>query len=344
MSTPYNAPGDATIAADPRLILDLNYAFTRTAVLLAAVRLRLFTTLAEHPMTISQLAPLIHSQHESLARFLRCLVELKLIHFEHDLYDLTPLARTFLVEGNTQYLGGDTLAMVDYLPAWLNLTDCLRTNVPYRDLSQADSAEAFFAPHTRDLFSVTHPFAQRLASRLKLPEAPLRILDLGSGAAAWGIAFLQNYPDARLTALDLPAVVAEGREKSRDLGFEGRISWLAGDALTTTLPEKEYDLIVVAHLCRFLGDEQVNQLFPRLYQACAPGGHCLVVDLLLNEDRTAPDPTVWIDVSMLVNTAFGRLFTAQELQSSLQTSGFAPVELLSGFGPAQLLLASKEEQ
>src|SRR6266568_6682433 len=72
-------------------------------------------------------------------------------------YRLTSLSDHFLVEGKPGYLGGDTLAMLDYLPAWFELDRTVRTSQPYRDLGDASTAEAFFAPRVRDLFPLVHP-------------------------------------------------------------------------------------------------------------------------------------------------------------------------------------------
>src|SRR5262249_48915116 len=150
-------------------------------------------------------------------RLLHGLRMLQLLSQEGDVYQLTPLADRFLVEGKASYLGEDTLAMLDYLPAWFQLDQTLQTGVPYRDLGDMSTAEAFFAPRVRDLFQVIYPVAYRTAIELKLPpskDTPLQILDVGAGSAPWSSAFAQCYPSSHVTALDLPHVVEQGQQQT----------------------------------------------------------------------------------------------------------------------------------
>jgi len=129
---------------------------------------------------------------------------------------LTALSDRFLVEGKPEYLGGDTLAMLDYLPAWFELDRTVCTGQPYRDLGDASTAEAFFAPRVRDLFPLVHPVAKRTAAIVPLgvrERSPFHVLDVGAGSAPWSAAFTLQYPSALVTALDLPGVVERGREQ-----------------------------------------------------------------------------------------------------------------------------------
>src|SRR5205807_2403796 len=134
------SPGVANV--NPKPILDMNYAFAQTAMLMAAVRLHIFTYLANDPLTAVDLAALVKTQPEPVTRLLEGLRILGLIEREGNIYRLTPAADQFLVEGKPSYLGGDTLAMEDYIPAWLQLDHTLLSGQPYRDLGDPATAEA----------------------------------------------------------------------------------------------------------------------------------------------------------------------------------------------------------
>jgi len=62
------SPGVAII--NPKPILDMNYAFAQTAMLMAAVRLHIFTYLASDPLTAVALAALVKAEPEPLTRLL----------------------------------------------------------------------------------------------------------------------------------------------------------------------------------------------------------------------------------------------------------------------------------
>jgi precorrin-6B methylase 2 len=329
----------------PQAILDMNYAFARTAMLVAAVRLHIFTRLARCALTPAELAARTGMVPQSAHRLLRGLQTLGLVAQEDCAYRLTPLADHFLVEGKPSYLGGDTLAMLDYVPAWLGLDQTLCTSVPYRDLGDAAAAEDFFAPRVLDLFPLVFPVARRTASTLVLgkpQEAPLHLLDLGAGSAPWSAAFAQQYPAAHVTALDLPAVVAQGRQKVAELGLADRYTWIEADMEHFAFPPLAYDLICCGHVCRFISDERTRALFLKLAQSLRPAGTLLVADIFLADDATGPSAAITLDLSMLVNTARGRIRTVDEIRHWLGECGLCAGECLQGVGPFPLVTARKE--
>jgi len=329
----------------PQVILDTNYAFARTAILVAAVRLHLFTCLAGGALTPAELAERTGMTPGSSERLLKGLAMLGLVAREGLAYRLTPLADHFLVEGRPAYLGGDTLAMLDYVPAWFELDQTLCTSVPYRDLGDATTAEAFFAPRVLDLFPLVFPIASRIASELPLKESqemPLHVLDIGAGSAPWSAAFALHYPAARITALDLPAVVAQGRQQIATLGLEDRYMWIEADMETFALPPLAYDLVLCGHICRFISDERARMLLSRLVQSMCPGGTLLVADVFLGEDLASPPSAITLDLSMLVNTAHGRIRTASEVIGWLSENELQDARCLYGAGPFPLVIARKE--
>jgi ubiquinone/menaquinone biosynthesis C-methylase UbiE len=330
---------------NPKPILDMNYAFAQTAMLMAAVRLHIFTYLASDPLTATALATLVKAEPDAITRLLEGLRILGLIEREGDIYRLMPVANHFLVEGKSNYLGGDTLAMEDYIPAWLQLDHTLLSGQPYRDLGNPATAEAFFAPRVRDLFSMMYPIATRLVTALNLRErnASLQILDVGAGSAAWSAAFAQHYSQAQVTAIDLPAVVAQGRQQVADLGLSDRYRWLEADMLNVSLPSAAYDLIIVAHVCRFMGEERSRALFHKLFQSLRSDGTLIIADILLSDDRSGPPFAVALNLSMLVNTRHGHIFTFQDFSTWLSDSGFQEVQALNVAAPSPVIVARKGE-
>lgn len=335
----------STSSPHPKQVLDLNYAFASTAMLLAAVHLHLFSYLADGMDTPATLARRIGCDEDAIARLLSGLSTIGMVCQEGAHYALTPVAKQFLVEGKPGYLGGDTLAMEDYIPAWLQLDTTIRTRTPYRDLGDPTIAEVFYAPRVRDLFPVVYPLARRLTERLELVtgERPLAVLDVAAGSAGWSVPFVQRYPQAQVTAIDLPAVVKEGRQQVEELGLSERFSWIAQNIFTVDLPVAAYDVVIVAHLCRFIGEERSRQLFARLLKSLKPGGTLVVADILLADDRSGPAFALVLDISMLVNTHDGHIFTFENFQTWLTDTGFVNIRRFEVSGPAPLVIAQKGE-
>ncbi len=331
---------------DPRRILDMNYAFANTAMLVAAVRLHLFTHLAHQTLTPAALAALAHTTPEPTERLLKGLEGLGLVEREGDAYRLTSLSDHFLVEGKPAYLGGDTLAMLDYLPAWFELDQTLCTSQPYRDLGDASTAEAFFAPRVRDLFPLVHPVAKRAAAIVPLgvrEQSPFHLLDVGAGSAPWSAAFALHYPFALVTALDLPSVVEQGRQQVAEMGLKDRYTWIEADMETIEYPSRSYDLVILAHVCRFIGEERARALLRKLTQSLRLGGTLLLADVFFSDDRSGPPAALTLDLSMLVNTAQGRIRTCGEVSAWLKDSELSEIRRFDGVGPFPIITAQKGE-
>lgn len=77
-------------SGDVEQILDMNYAFAQTAMLIAAVRLRVFTILAETPLSAGELADRMQIDPYYLERLLQGLQVLQLVLLEGEVYRLTP--------------------------------------------------------------------------------------------------------------------------------------------------------------------------------------------------------------------------------------------------------------
>lgn len=330
----------------PQTILDMNYAYARTAMLAASVRLHLFTLLAGKTRTPAELAREAHTLPEPTARLLKGLEALDLVEQAGDAYRLTPLAEQFLVEGKPSYLGGDTLGVLDFLPAWFTLADVLRTSTPYRDLGDPTTAEAFFAPRVVDMFPAIFPVASRLAATLPLPqpqEMGLQVLDVAAGSSPWGAAFALQYPAAQVTALDLPAVVTQGRQHTASLGLAERFTWLEANIETFEFQAYRYDLICCGHLLRFISDERAQTLLARLARSLRQQGTLLIADIFLNDERSGPPSALTIDLSMLVNTAQGRIRTPGEIIAWLRDFGLHHIERIHLAGPFPVVVARKGE-
>jgi hypothetical protein len=123
--------------------------------------------------------------------------------------------------------------------------------------------EQFFAPYMRDLFPLVYPIATRMVRVLGIAEhGAILVLDVGVGSAT----FTQQYPKALVTAIDLPAVVAEGRQQIAELGLDDRYTWVEVDIMMVSLLPDVDDLVILAPVCWFIGEQQSRELLKKLYR------------------------------------------------------------------------------
>ena len=92
-------------------------------------------------------------------------------------------------------------------------------------------------------------------------------------------------------------------------------------------------LVILAHVCRFIGEERARALLRKLTQSLRLGGTLLLADVFFSDDRSGPAAALTLDLSMLVNTAQGRIRTCSEVAVWLKDSGLSEIQRFDGVGP-----------
>ncbi len=79
----------------------------------------------------------------------------------------------------------------------------------------------------------------------RLPEAPKRVLDLGTGSGAIALALASKYPEAFITAIDLsPDAIALANENVAVLNLVDRVRIIEGNWWSPMADDDNFDLIV----------------------------------------------------------------------------------------------------
>ena len=74
------------------------------------------------------------------------------------------------------------------------------------------------------------------------------------------------------------------------------------------------------------GERSSRDLFKRLHRALTPGGKIAIIDMIPNEERTAPPFPLFFALNMLLRTSEGSTYTMHEYTEWLKDAGFARVE------------------
>jgi acetylserotonin N-methyltransferase len=150
-----------------------------------------------------------------------------------------------------------------------------------------------------------------------------RLADLGGGTGHLAIAACERYPEMRAAVFDLPRVINIAREEVRRSDAASRIDLLAGDFFTDALPPA--DLYSACRVLHDWSEEKIMLLLRKIYAALPPGGAFLVVEKLLDPDKTAPVHGTMQSLNMLVCTE-GRERSLAEYETLLRGAGFSRVE------------------
>ncbi|RMC06726.1 hypothetical protein DUI87_16170 [Hirundo rustica rustica] len=150
-----------------------------------------------------------------------------------------------------------------------------------------------------------------------------QIYDLGGGGGALAQECVSLYPNSTVTIYDLPKVVRVAKEQFVS-PEERQITFHEGDFFNDSIPEAE--LYILSKILHDWDDDKCKKLLAKVYKACKPGGGVLLVESLLNEDKSGPVETQLYSMNMLVQTE-GKERTASEYSKLLEAAGFGMIQV-----------------
>lgn len=227
------------------------------------------------------------------------------------------------------------------IPEYEGLEQAVRTGRPVRPPVEGSADEgAFFATVVPTLFDLHLPDAQYLASQI--PDSVQRVLDLGAGSGVWSLALAVQRPDVRVVAVDRPQVL-DG--VTRDFLLRHRVLeqyelW-PGDYHQVKIPEGGFDLVLLGHLLHADGWEGSRQLLARACSALRAGGYLAVAEIVASEPRDQEYAPNVFDLSMLMLTENGVVFSRRELSGLVAEAGLVDASWIQGPGEYPLLLARR---
>ena len=231
--------------------------------------------------------------------------------------------------------------MTMWIAPWGQLTQAIRDDRPVRAGDTPGGAEMLYPEMVAHLGASFAPAAERAADHLVMRGQ--RVLDLGAGAAPWSLALAARNPDIRVTAVDVPKVLAVTRQVVATTGYADRFDYLSGDLFTIDLGRSAYDLAIAGSLCHLFDEASNRRLFKRLFDALRPGGTLAILDALPNERLDGPRSVVLYALGLLLRTSSGQVYPFSTYMGWLREIGYEAVERidLSSTPPVSLIMAQR---
>jgi SAM-dependent methyltransferase len=109
------------------------------------------------------------------------------------------------------------------------------------------------------------------AAVARLEAPPARALDLGTGTGAGALWLAREFPQARVTGVDISEAMIERARAKLSAELSGRVDFLVGDAERLPFPDGSFDLVAQI---------SVPVFFDEVARVLAPGGYVVVVSSL----------------------------------------------------------------
>jgi SAM-dependent methyltransferase len=313
---------------------EMALAYRNAGTLIGALELGLFTTLSEGPMAPAQVAEKTGMSQESAERIMIACTALKLIEKSGAGYVNAPDVDRYLVRGRPTYFGDYLVyqAKGEY-DGWKNIASRLKPPKRTYHAIAADpkAARAFTIAGYNSSISVGHKLAREFDfSRYSL------FLDLGGGSGCYSIPAVQRHPNLKAIVFDQPNVVAVTQEFIDQAGVSDRVTTHAADFFDSEFP-RGADLVAYITPLQAYGPDDVQLLVSKAFDAVEPGGGILIVDYMMNKDKTGPMDSVFRHLGGLLSSLDrGYVNAATEFIEYLNKAGFVDVEAREDFIPGSL--------
>ncbi|XP_072850512.2 acetylserotonin O-methyltransferase [Pogona vitticeps] len=323
----------------PRILIQYQNGFLISKVMFAACELGIFDLLRESAESLSSkvIAERLGSSLHGMERLLDACVGLKLLSIEVKqegaFYRNTDISNLYLTKSGpkSQYYNLMYYSKTIYL-CWHYLADAVREG--------KNQYERAFGISPKDVFDALYRSEEEMTMFMHGLNAvwsicgrdvvtafdlsPFMVIyDLGGGGGALAQECVSQYPNCTVTIFDLPKVI-ETAKKHFVSSEEQRITFHEGDFFKDPIPEA--DLYILARILHDWTDEKCVHLLTKVQNVCKPGGGVLLVETLLNEDKSGPLESQLYSVNMLVQTE-GKERTPTEYSNLLTAAGFKEVEI-----------------
>ncbi|WP_416967571.1 methyltransferase [Streptomyces sp. 4F14] len=306
-------------------ISGLAHSFTVSKLLLSAVEIDLFTTLAntvEGSAETEELRAATGLHARAATDFFDALVALGLLEKTEGRYRNSPLAQGHLVRGEN-FRGGflDGAGHALY-PAWGRLTEALRTGKPQ---AEGDFEAMLDDPRARRTFlamqdALSAPLVPQLLAAVDLGEFST-LVDVGGARGNLAGLLLQAAPGLTARVFDRPQNAGPCAEHAKTLGVEGRLDFTGGDFFADPLPAA--DVVVIGHVLADFSVDERKVLVRKAYEAVSPGGALLVYDPMPGDEPHLP--ALVSSLHMLVMTPAGAGYHPGDCEQWLRGAGFTDV-------------------
>ena len=321
---------------------EMAFAFRHSATLVAAVDIGLFTAISEGAHEPEQVAEKLDTPTENAERLMIACAALDLLEKEDDRYSNAPDVEKYLVQNSPTYFG-------DYLvyqtrndwDSWRNIANLIKPpKARYGSMwKDPQAARTFTVAGYNSSISAGH----KLAKVFNFSDYSL-FLDLGGGSGCYSIAACLRHPNLRAIVFDHPYVCAVADEFIAQAGLSNRIETYPGDFFETDFP-RGADLISYITPLQVYEKDDVQWLINKAVSTLEPGGTMLIVEYMLDDDKTGPLDSVFRHLMGLSPGRQGRVNTGAEFCEYLRKAGCIDMEVTE-FIPGSLgrIIGRKPEQ
>jgi predicted O-methyltransferase YrrM len=304
---------------NPGTLLTTSGAYWQGCTLQAAVRLKIFTALADGAATAAEIAGVLKSDERATGLMLNALAAMDLIVKEDTYYQNSAAAQELLVLSSPRYMGHIILHHHHILDGWAQLDQAVKTGMPVdrRQYGEEVERESFLM----GMFNMAMGNGPKIAAQIDLAGRS-RLLDLGGGPGTYAIHFCLANPELKAVIFDRPTTEPFARKTAEKFGVADRVDFIGGDfTMVDTIAGGPYDVAWLSHILHSNSAKQCQEIINKTITAMEPGGMIIIHDFILDNSKDGPEFPALFSLNMLLADTGGRSYSEEELSGMLVNEG-----------------------
>ena len=331
--------------------MEVGLGFWPSKVLLTATKLGLFTLLADGGLSGSEIRSKLGLHERSLYDFLDTLVALGFLTREGiketSIYHNSPETDLFLDKKKPSYMGG-ILEMCNnrIYRFWGDLEEGLKTGKPQNEVKTGEKPvfEMLYSDPAKMREFIMAMAGIQMGNFIKFAKEfdfskYTTHCDVGGSGGHLSIQVALNNPHMKCTSFDLPVVSEVAREVVGGLGLSDRVTVADGDFFTGTLPNA--DVITMGNILHDWGESDKKMLMKKAFDALPEGGSFVVIENIIDDDRSKNAFGLMMSLNMLMETEQGYDFSGADFTAMAKETGFKETRVMPLTGPASAAITVK---
>lgn len=224
-------------------IMDILLSPWTSQVLFTAIRLRIFTILADERMAIEEISSRLDAATHYLKPFLDACISMDLVLCRDGQYRNSQFSRAYLVEGEPEYIG-DCLQLISLESEnWNKLYDLIiSSDYDPSDRHHNEVNPRLFTLAMNNIGMLGE--AEALGNAIDLGGCK-RMVDAGGGSGLYSVVLCRKYPDLASTVIDRRDTLMTTREMIAGSEEESRIELFEADIVKDPLGN-DIDVILLS--------------------------------------------------------------------------------------------------
>jgi hypothetical protein len=311
--------------AVPLPLIDLSFGVLKARIIMAGVRLGVFSALARQRHTLESLATTLQLDSACLELLLRCLVYAGYLRLDGHQYDLSPLGRKTMVDGAPRDMTGFVLWHYTQWEFLGHLEALVRTGQGVDFHSTMTDPEAW-GHYQKAMLELARFDAPVLARHVPVRKGATRLLDLAGSHGLMGAAIARKHGNIRCTVIDLPPALEHARALAAREGHADLVEHRAGNLFATEFGTG-WDVALMSNILHHFAPPEVKALLRRAHDALAEDGTLAIWEL--ERPASTKKPSEGDGVALFFRlTSSAAAYSGEEYAEWLSEAGFVRTKIV----------------